>query len=72
MKKSLEQFKFGKAQMNKLSGGDKTYNCFIFDMEDGGVIQKDALVPDNISVDKCKEVLKEELGDGYAVRCYEK
>lgn len=72
MKKSLDQFKLGKAQMNKLGGGDKTYNCLIFDMENGDVIQKDALVPDNIFTDKCQETLKNELGDGFAVRCYDK
>lgn len=72
MKKSLDQFKLGKAQMNKLSGGDNTYNCFIFDMENGDVIQKDALVPDSISKDNCKETLEKELGDGFTVKCYGK
>ena len=72
MKKSLDQFKLGKAQMNKLGGGDKMYYCFIFDMENGDIIKKDSLVPDSISIDDCKNTLKGELGDGFTVKCYDK
>ena len=35
MKKSLDLFKLGKAQMNKLGGGDKTYDCLIFNLVNG-------------------------------------
>lgn len=69
MKKSLDQFKLGKAQMNKLGGG---INCTFFCNDDptGTFFDPDVVAPDGMDWQKCEEILNRSYnGLGYTVKC---
>lgn len=69
MKKSLDQFKLGKAQMNKLGGG---INCTFFCDNDpaGTFFDPDVVAPDGMGWQECERILNESYnGLGYHVSC---